>query len=129
MQELINSIVRLSAAATMYGMQQVQTTVGGFDTKESIDSLRAVIDGMTATLTAKLDENKRSTVDSISNAGSEVVGRTWTVLNVDAMKPKEVANTASDFVRRTSDAFSSIIKTGSSGEPQPAEAVLAANAA
>ena len=124
MQELINSIVRLSAAATMYGMQQVQTTVGGFDTKESIDNLRSVIDGVTATLTAKLDENKKSTVDSISNASSEVVGRTWTVLNVDAMKPKEVANTASDFVRRTSDAFSSIIKTDAS-EPTPAETALA----
>lgn len=122
MQELINSIVRLSAAATMYGMQQVQTTVGGFDSKESIDSLRSVIDGMTHALTAKLDENKKSTVDSVSNAGSEVVGRTWTVLNVDAMKPKEVANTASDFVRRTSDAFSSIIKNG---EPQAAESALA----
>jgi len=129
MQELINSIVRLSAAATMYGMQQVQTTVGGFDTKESIDSLRSVIDGMTATLTAKLDENKRSTVDSISSAGSEVVGKTWTVLNVDAMRPKEVANTASDFVRRTTDAFSSIIRNGQSGEPQSAEAALASNAA
>jgi hypothetical protein len=124
MQELINSIVRLSAAATMYGMQQVQTTVGGFDTKDSIDNLRSVIDGVTATLTAKLDENKKSTVDSISNAGSEVVGRTWTVLNVDAMKPKEVANTASDFVRRTSDAFSSIIKTDAN-EPAPAETALA----
>jgi len=113
----------------MYGMQQVQTTVGGFDTKESLDSLRSVIDGMTATLTAKLDENKRSTVDSISNAGSEVVGKTWTVLNVDAMKPKEVANTASDFVRRTSDAFSSIIRNGQTSEPQAAEAALASNAA
>ncbi|MCU1329842.1 MAG: hypothetical protein JWN34_5212 [Bryobacterales bacterium] len=122
MQELINSIVRLSAAATMYGMQQVQTTVGGFDTKESLDNLRSVIDGVTATLTAKLDENKKSTVDSISNAGNEVVSRTWTVLNVDAMKPKEVADSASDFVRRTSDAFSSMIK---SGEPAPAESALA----
>ena len=129
MHELINSLVRLSAAATMYSMQQMQTTVGGFDSKESMESLRTVIDTMTNALTEKLDENKRSTVESISNAGNEVVGRTWTVLNVDSMNPKEVANTASDIVRRTSDTFTSLIRNGKASEPQAAEAVLAANAA
>lgn len=129
MHELINSIVRLSAAATMYGMQQMQSTVGGFDSKESIESLRTVIDGMTNALTDKLDENKRSTVESISSAGNEVVGRTWTALNVDAMDPKEVANTASDIVRRTSDTLSSLVRTGKSTEPQAAEDALASNAA
>lgn len=129
MQEFINSIVRLSAAATMYGMQQMQTTVGGFDTKDSLDNLRAVIDGVTNTLTARLDENKRSTVESISHAGNEVVGRTWTALNVDALNPKEVADTATDFVRRTSDTFSSIISNGKSGAPQAEPAAAAASAA
>jgi len=129
MQELINSIVRLSAAATMYGMQQMQSTVSGFDSRESMDSLRNVIDTMSQALTDKLDENKRSTVESISNAGSEVVGRTLTALNVESMNPKDVANTASEIVRRTTDTFSSLIRTGKVAEPQAAEEVLAATAA
>jgi hypothetical protein len=128
MHELINAIVRLSAAATMYGMQQVQTTVGSFDSKESMESLRNVIENMSNALTSKLDDNKRSTVESISNAGNEVVGRTWTVLNVDSLNPKEVANTASDIVRRTSDTFSSLIRTGKAAEPQAAGDALAAHA-
>ena len=40
MQETLNSLVRLSAAMTVFGMQQVQTAVGSADTKESVDKLR-----------------------------------------------------------------------------------------
>jgi len=107
----------------------MQSTVSGFDSKESMDSLRNVIDTMSQALTDKLDENKRSTVESISTAGSEVVGRTLTAFNVDSMNPKDVANTASEIVRRTTDTFSSLIRTGKVAEPQAAEEVLATTSA
>ena len=118
MQELINSIVRLSAAATMYSMQQLQSSVGGLDsTKESVESLKALIDTMANALTAKLDESRRSTVDSIANAGNEMVGRTFTAINVDVTKVEEAASAASGMVRRTTDTLSSLIRTGKVAEP------------
>ena len=77
MQETLNSLVRLSAAMTIFGVQQVQTVVASANPKESVDKLREVIDGMAAVFAAKIDETKLPTLDSISLMGHDVVDRTW----------------------------------------------------
>ena len=42
MQETFNSLVRLSTAMTLFGVQQVQTAIGSANPKESVEKLRAV---------------------------------------------------------------------------------------
>ncbi len=76
MQETLNSLVRLSAAITVFGVQQVQSAVGSANSQDSADKLREVIDGMAAAVSAQIDESKLPALDSISSLGHNVVGRT-----------------------------------------------------
>ena len=111
MQDLINSFVRLSAAMTVYSLQQMQSAVDTLDTKDSVGKLKKMIDSMTDALTAQIDESKMKTVDSISNLGADVVERTFDTLNVQGLKPHDLVETTNDMVRKTTDSLASIIKS------------------
>lgn len=76
MQEALKSLIRIPAAITVFGVQRVQTTVGSTGTKEPVEKLCEVIDGMAAAVSEKIDESKPA-LDLISNLGYEVVERTW----------------------------------------------------
>lgn len=116
MQELINSFVRLSAAMSVYTLQQMQTAVDTLDTKDSVSKLKKMIDSMTDALTAQIDESKKKAVDSISNLGADVVERTFDTFNVQGLKPHDLVESTTDMVRKTSDSLSHIIKTDKSEE-------------
>src|SRR5580698_10067325 len=75
MQELLNSMIRLSAAMTVFGMQQLQNSVGSVDTKDSVDKLREVIDAMADTLSAKIDKSRRPTLERLSNLPQDFLAR------------------------------------------------------
>jgi hypothetical protein len=130
MQELINSFVRLSAAMSVYTMQQMQSAVESIDPKDSVTKFKKMIDSMTDALTAQIDENKKKTVDSISSLGADVVGRTFDTLNVSGLNARGLVDTTSDMARKTADSLASMIKPDkeekkSSATPEPAEVVLA----
>jgi len=76
MQETLKSLVRLPAAITVFGIEQVQTVVGNAETQESVEKVRGVIDTIVATVSAKIDESK-PTLDSMSDLGQRVVDRTF----------------------------------------------------
>ena len=132
MQELINSFVRLSAAMSVYTMQQMQTAVESMDPKDTVTKFRKMLDSMTDALTSQIDENKKKTVDSISNLGADVVERTFDTLNVSGLNARDIVKTTNDVVRKTSDSLASMIKSDkeegkkeSGATPEPAEVVLA----
>ena len=132
MQELINSFVRLSAAMSVYSMQQMQSAVETIDPKDSVTKLKKMIDSMTDALTSQIDESKKKTVDSISNLGADVVDRTFNTLSVSGLNPRDLVDTTNDMVRKTTDSLANIIKSekgedkkASAGTPQAAEVVLA----
>jgi uncharacterized protein with ATP-grasp and redox domains len=132
MQELINSFVRLSAAMSVYSMQQMQSAVETIDPKDSVARLKKMIDSMTDALTSQIDESKKKTVDSISNLGADVVGKTFDTLSVPGMSAKDIVQTTNDMVRKTTDSLASMIKSdkgddkkASGSTPQAAEVVLA----
>jgi len=105
LQETLNSLVRLSAAITVFGVQQVQTAVGSADTKDSAGKLREVIDGMAAAVSAQIDESRLPTLDSISNLGHDVVDRAW--------------ENTTGIVKNTSDWLYGIVKAAAPGSPGP----------
>jgi len=105
MQETLNSLVRLSAAMTIFGVQQVQSAVGYADSKDSGDKLREVIDGMAAAVSAQIDQSKLPALDSISSLGHEVVGRTW--------------ESTTGLVKTTSDWLQGIMKAAAPVPPGP----------
>jgi hypothetical protein len=111
-QELINSLVRLSAAATVYTIQQLQTAAETVDPKDSMERLRQIIDSMTNALTAQLDPSKKPTVDSISALGSDVVGKTFDTLNVSVPTPADLLQSTNDVIRKTTDSMAQMMKHG-----------------
>ncbi len=119
MQELINSIVRLSAAATLYSMQQVQTSVTDFDTKESIQSLMQVMDGVTKALVSRLDDGKKGILDNISETSTDVAQ----AIERDI---KEIRSTADDVMHRTLKATRQISHIGTHRAEPKAEEKLSA---
>jgi len=136
MVELLNSMVRLSAAVTVFGMQEVQSAVGTVNPTESVDKLREMIDSLTTAVSSKIDESKRPTLESISNLGKNVVdqtaGRTMEILNdklnVPSMLPKDIVQSTTDAVKSTSDWLGGIVKPVAgplSGESKATEPVLA----
>jgi hypothetical protein len=130
MQELINSFVRLSAAMSVYTMQQMQSAVESIDPKDSVAKFKKMIDSMTDALTAQIDENKKKTVDSISSLGADVVGRTFDTLNASGLNARDIVGSTSDMARKTADSLAGMIKMDkdekkSTTTPEPAEVVLA----
>ena len=131
MQELINSFVRLSAAMSVYTMQQMQSAVESIDPKDSVAKFKKMIDSMTDALTAQIDESKKQTVDSISNLGADVVERTFDTLAVPGLNARDLVKTTNDVVRKTSDSIASMIKSDkedkktSNSTPVAVEVVLA----
>lgn len=136
MQDLINSFVRLSAAMTVYSMQQMQSAVDTIDPKDSVTKLKKMIDSMADALTSQIDESKKKTVESISNLGADVVERTFDTLSVQSLNAHDLVKSTNDMVRKTSDSLASIIKSdknddkkasGGKHKPKAAEEVLAAH--
>ena len=122
MQELLNSMIRLSAAMTVFGVQQLQSTVGSMDTKDSVDKLRKVIDEMADALSAKIDESRRPTLDRLSSLPQDLLARSWD-------STREVVQDTSDIVKTTSDWLAGTVKANgaaTSSEPKRAEEALSA---
>ena len=125
MLELLNSLVRLSAAVTVLGMQEVQSAAGAVHPTESVEKLREMIDSMTNSLTSKINESKRPVLESFSRTGQDVVdqtvGRTMDTLsstmdslnntiNIPNISPKEIIQSTSDAAKSTSDWLRGIVK-------------------
>ena len=124
MQDLINSIVRFSAAMTLFSMQQMQNAVGAAtDTNQGLGKFRDALDAITDAVTSQLDENKKPTLNSMSNLGHDIVDRTWDAMNVSALDPREVLDTTSDLMKKTSESLADLMKkseTASTSEPKQA---------
>lgn len=119
MQDLFNSMVRLSAAMTVFGMQQLQSAVGSADTKESIDKLRDVMDAMADALSARIDESRRPAFDKLSKLPEDMMDRSWE-------SPRDVVQNTTDIMKTASDWIMGTKRGEKASEPKPAEEVLAA---
>ena len=135
MQDLINSIVRFSAAMTLFSMQQMQNAIGAAaDSQVALTKFRDALDSITNAITTQLDENKKPTLDSMAHLGTDIVDRTWDTMNVSAMDPRQVLQTTGDLMKKTSESLAGMMKkTGTdavatpppAGEPQAAASALA----
>jgi hypothetical protein len=130
-QELMNSMIRFSAALTMFGQQQLQNAIStGMSSEQGLKSMREAIDSATNVLTAKIDEKQQSTYKSVTDLGSDLVSRTFDTMQMTRLDPSQIVETTGKMVRQVSETIESAIgkKTtteASTGEPQPAAEVLA----
>jgi hypothetical protein len=130
-------MIRFTNAVTLFSMQQMQNAIGAVtDSQAVINRFCNALDAISNTLSNQIDASKKSTLDSMSKTGSEMVDRTMDAMNVQALNPREIMDTTTDVMRKTSDSMADIVRraTGthhggthhseSAGEPESAADAL-----
>jgi hypothetical protein len=136
LRDLTSSMIRFTNAVTLFSMQQMQNAIGAVtDSQAVINRFCTALDAISNTLSTQIDASKKSTLDSMTKTGSEMVDRTMDAMNVQALNPREIMDTTADVMRKTSDSMADIVRrtTGggkshhhdsSAGEPESAADAL-----
>src|ERR1700730_14141737 len=136
LRDLTSSMIRFTNAVTLFSMQQMQNAIGAVtDSQAVINRFCTALDAISNTLSTQIDASKKSTLDSMTKTGSEMVDRTMDAMNVQALNPREIMDTTTDVMRKTSDSMADIVRrtTGggkthhhesSAGEPESAADAL-----
>ena len=105
MTNLVVSMLRLSAAMTLYGIEQLEHSVnvaeGGSEFGKTIESFEKTLDSLTNVLMKAMDEKKKETLHSATKAFEDVTHRTMEGL--DIIDPRHVLKASSDLLQKTSD--------------------------
>ncbi|MFN0164885.1 MAG: hypothetical protein ACKV22_00520 [Bryobacteraceae bacterium] len=127
MQELIVSMMRLSAAMTLFGMQQIQNAVGAAaDTHHTLEKFRKALDSMTDAMAKEMDESKTAALDSMTKVQTDIINRTWDAMNVESFDPREMMSTMADLTKKTSDSLADlVVKSESKSDSEPKAAANA----
>jgi len=133
LRELTSSMIRFTNAVTLFSMQQMQNAIGAVtDSQAVINRFCSALDAISNTLSTQIDATKKSTLDSMSKTGTEMVDRTMDAMNVQALNPRELMDTTTDVMRKTSESMADMVRrtTSSSthgesaGEPESAADAL-----
>src|SRR5712692_7569959 len=111
LRELTSSMIRFTNAVTLFSMQQMQNALGAVtDSQAVINRFCGALDAISNTLSTQIDATKKSTLDSMTRTGSEMVDRTMDVMNVQALNPREILDTTADVMRKTTDSMADIVR-------------------
>jgi hypothetical protein len=134
LRELTSSMIRFSNAVTLFSMQQMQNALGAVtDSQALISRFCGALDAISNTLSTQIDAAKKSTLDSMTRTGAEMVDRTMDSMYVRALNPREILDTTADAMRKTTDSIADIVKRAtapathsdsSAGEPEAAAEAL-----
>src|SRR6266568_8597765 len=116
LRELTSSMIRFTNAVTLFSMQQMQNALGAVtDSQAVINRFCGALDAISTTLSTQIDASKKSTLDSMTRTGSEMVDRTMDVMNVQALNPREIMDTTADVMRKTTDSVADIVRRTTGG--------------
>src|SRR5215469_7457200 len=106
LRELTSSMIRFTNAVTLFSMQQMQNAIGAVtDSQAVITRFCSALDAISNTLSNQIDATKKSTLDSISKTGTEMMDRTMDAMNVQALNPREILDTTTDVMKKTTDSM------------------------
>lgn len=126
LRELTSSMIRFTNAVTLFSMQQMQNALGAVtDSQAVINRFCGALDAISQTLSTQIDASKKTTLDSMTRTGSEMVDRTMDAMNVPALNPREIMDTTADVMRKTTDSMADIVRMATG----PAAHTAANNAA
>jgi hypothetical protein len=133
LRELTSSMIRFTNAVTLFSMQQMQNALGAVtDSQAVINRFCSALDAISNTLSTQIDASKKSTLDSMTRTGSEMVDRTMDAINVQALDPREIMDTTADVMRKTTDSMADIVRRATTpaaqGGSRAAEPEAAADA-
>jgi conjugal transfer/entry exclusion protein len=105
MTNLAVSMLRFSAALTLYSVEQLERSLnvveGGADLSKTLQGFEQTLDSLSDVLMREMDEKKKETLQSVSKASRDMVGRTMESMEI--MDPREVIKASSDLLQKTSD--------------------------
>ena len=136
MTNLAVSMLRFSAALTLYSVEQLERSLnvveGGADLSKTILGFEQTLDSLSEVLMREMDEKKKETLQSVSKASKDMVGRTMEGMEI--LDPREVIKASSDLLQKTSDVTAKWVTKAAAAmekatqgakpaeEPQPASA-------
>jgi len=105
MTNLAVSMLRFSAALTLYSVEQLERSLnvveGGADLTKTMQRFEQTLDSLSDVLMREMDEKKKETLQSVSKASRDMVDRTMEGMEI--MDPREVIKASSDLLQKTSD--------------------------
>ena len=105
MTNLAVSLLRFSAALTLYSVEQLERSMnvveGSNDLTKTIEGVEHTLDSVSDVLMRQLDEKKKDTLESVRKASKDMVDRTMDGMEI--MDPREVIKASSDLLQKTSD--------------------------
>ncbi len=125
MQELAVSMMKFSAAMTMFGIQQVQNAVGAMtDTQGATDKFKHAMDSVTSALSSELDQSNKSAASSLNNLSEKLVHRAASALDMPAMDPRNVIKAAADVLKKTTDTVTDMVEKAASATTSAVKAEM-----
>ena len=137
MQELIGSMVRFSTALTLFGLQQVRNAATMMmESPMNLDRMREAVDAATNSLSSRIDDTQKTTLNSMTTLGADVLAKTYDTMKNAVPDPTQVLKSTGEVLRKTAEACGSVLnrtaagtgdsgRAAASGEPQAAADVLA----
>ncbi len=129
MQKLVVSIVRLSTAVTLYSLEQLQSSMNFSQSSEELnqamEKFQGTLDSLSDILAGKLGNQKKETLQSITDMTEDVVSRSADGMSI--MDPREMLRTTTDMLQKSSDAMADWVgkvTSTESEEPKRAADVL-----
>ena len=129
MQRLIVSMMRFSTAVTLYGYEQLQSSMelvqGEQELSQALDRLKSVFNSLSDVLLDHMGGEKKETLQSITDMTGDVVKRSFEGMRF--MDPREAMKAAADVIQQSSDTVAGWVGkvTSTEGaEPKPAADVL-----
>ena len=129
-QRVLNTSVRLSGAASLYSLQQLETAVsnlqGGKGFNDQFNKVQGTMNDVTKCLVSSMSQGKRDAVDSFSNLGGQIIRQSMEGLS--AFDPREMLRAANNLAQKSSETISHWVarkSTPAAEEPRLAADVLA----
>lgn len=105
MTNLAVSMVRFSAALTLFGVEQLENSLnvveGGTEFTKTMEGFEKTLNSLTDVLMREMDEKKKETFQSVSKASEEMV--TQAMKGLEIMDPVEMLRVSGDLLQKTSD--------------------------
>ena len=122
MQSLIVSMVRLTTAITLYGLEQIQSTSffaeGGRSLSGMLDRFGTAFDAMSDSLADRLGHDKLSALDAVTDLTEDLVGKS--INSMSSVTPRNMIKTGSELWQKSSDTLESLIgKPASTNGSEP----------
>jgi len=128
MTNLVVSMLRFSAAFTLYGVEQLENSLkvaeGGERANQALEGFEKTLNAVTEVLIRDMDSKKKETLQSVAKASEDMVHRTME--GAEILDPREVMKVSTDLLQKTSDVTAKWVGKAASAMEKATEKVAAA---